>query len=162
MNRRYESILVFTRVITTWPLPVNCLASCGKRVFCIEKSLALNPDSVMQPVCMFRFCSRRVPGLSLNLACQRLDSQTEKELAARKCPSEQPFLNFTRHADPAMNLRIARAWSQAATARISRMGGPICPWPSKPQRWQNGDRVCVRTLSKCGHCTPDASAVRVA
>jgi hypothetical protein len=49
----------------------------------------------------------------LEPACQRLDSQTEKELAAGKCPSEQPFLNFTRHADPALNLRIARAWSDA-------------------------------------------------
>jgi protein O-GlcNAc transferase len=91
----------------------------------IEKSLALNPGfgsafslhvQILQQACAWS---------KLEPACQRLDSQTEKELAAGKCPSEQPFLNFTRHADPALNLRIARAWSDASAARISSMGGPF-------------------------------------
>lgn len=90
-----------------------------------KKSLALNPEfgsavslhvQIMQQACAWS---------ELEPACQRLDGQTEKELAAGRCPSEQPFLNFTRHADPALNLRIARAWSDASAARISNMGGPL-------------------------------------
>jgi protein O-GlcNAc transferase len=79
----------------------------------IEKSLALNPGFGSAVSLHVQILQQACAWSKLEPACQRLDSQTEKELAAGKCPSEQPFLNFTRHADPALNLRIARAWSDA-------------------------------------------------
>jgi protein O-GlcNAc transferase len=94
-------------------------------VLFIEKTLALNPKFGSAVSLHVQILQQACAWSQLELACQRLDSQTEKEIAAGRCPSEQPFLNFTRHADPALNLRIARAWSDASAAGISCMGGPF-------------------------------------
>jgi protein O-GlcNAc transferase len=94
-------------------LACKLLGKLREAVLFIEKSLALNPKFGSAVSLHVQILQQACAWSKLEPACQRLDSQTEKELAAGKCPSEQPFLNFTRHADPALNLRIARAWSDA-------------------------------------------------
>ncbi|MBC2734784.1 MAG: tetratricopeptide repeat protein [Desulfobacteraceae bacterium] len=87
-----------------------------------KQSLALNPEFGDASSLRVQIFQQACAWSDLERACTRLDATTKKEIAVGRCPSEQPFLNFTRHADPALNLRIARAWSDFTAARISRMG----------------------------------------
>ncbi|MCG8509905.1 MAG: tetratricopeptide repeat protein [Rhodospirillales bacterium] len=42
-----------------------------------------------------------------------LDRSTDRAIAAGLASIEEPFLNVSRHADPARNLSVARSWAQA-------------------------------------------------
>lgn len=98
-----------------------------------EQSLALNPQFGEAASLLVQIYQQACAWSDLENACGRLDEITEKEIAAGQYPAEQPFLNFTRHASPALNLRVARAWSESAAARISRMGGPFVHGPRNPK-----------------------------
>lgn len=50
-----------------------------------------------------------------------LDEMTQKALAEGKRPHEVPFVNLTRYADPAGNLRIARSWAESAASGVSHL-----------------------------------------
>jgi protein O-GlcNAc transferase len=101
-----------------------------------KKSLALNPEFGDASSLLVQVYQQACAWSDLEAACKRLDATTQKELAAGRCPSEQPFLSFTRHMDPGLNLRVARAWSDAAATRISRLGGAFGHGHRKPKDGQ--------------------------
>jgi protein O-GlcNAc transferase len=45
---------------------------------------------------------------------RKLDALTDAALQSGRKPEETPFLSIVRHADPQLNLKIARAWSREA------------------------------------------------
>jgi protein O-GlcNAc transferase len=49
----------------------------------------------------------------------KLDKLTAQALDAGKKPDEMPFLNLARHADPPLNYKVAKAWSDEITRRVS-------------------------------------------
>ncbi len=49
----------------------------------------------------------------------RLDALTRQSLSKNKKPAEGPFLNLSRHADPAINHAVARAWSRTLSAGLT-------------------------------------------
>jgi protein O-GlcNAc transferase len=49
---------------------------------------------------------------------RKLDQLTRKALSEGRQPAENPFLNITRHADPAANLAVAQAWSRNLSTRV--------------------------------------------
>lgn len=49
----------------------------------------------------------------------KLDELTEKAFREGKKPAEMPFLNLTRHWDPSLNHRVAKAWSDEICGRIA-------------------------------------------
>jgi protein O-GlcNAc transferase len=49
----------------------------------------------------------------------KLDKLTAQALDAGKKPDEMPFLNLTRHADPSLNYKVAKAWSNEISCRVS-------------------------------------------
>jgi protein O-GlcNAc transferase len=106
-------------------LACKLLGRLSEAVAFVEQALALDPEFGDAASLLVQILQQSCAWSDLKTACESLDVKTDKEIADGRCPSEQPFLNFTRHADPAMNLRVARAWSQAATARVSRLGGPF-------------------------------------
>lgn len=55
---------------------------------------------------------------------RKLDQLTRKALSEGRQPAENPFLNITRHADPAANLAVAQAWSSNLSTRIRAMALP--------------------------------------
>jgi protein O-GlcNAc transferase len=52
----------------------------------------------------------------------KLDQQTETELKASRRTSETPFQNITRHGNPALNLAVAKSWSDEISRPISNAG----------------------------------------
>ena len=49
----------------------------------------------------------------------KLDQYTRQALDDGKKPDEMPFLNLTRHADPSLNYKVAKAWSDEISNRMS-------------------------------------------
>jgi protein O-GlcNAc transferase len=98
-----------------------------------KKSLALNPEFGDASSLLVQVYQQACAWSDLEAACKRLDATTQRELAAGRCPSEQPFLSFTRHIDPGLNLRVARAWSDAAATCISHLGGAFGHGHRKPK-----------------------------
>jgi protein O-GlcNAc transferase len=49
----------------------------------------------------------------------KLNELTGQALDDGKKPDEMPFLNLTRHSDPALNYKVAKAWSDEISGRMS-------------------------------------------
>jgi protein O-GlcNAc transferase len=49
----------------------------------------------------------------------KLDELTAQALNDGKKPDEMPFLNLTRHSDPSLNYKVAKAWSDEISSRMS-------------------------------------------
>jgi predicted O-linked N-acetylglucosamine transferase (SPINDLY family) len=98
-----------------------------------KQALSMDPAGGDAASLLVQILQQACAWSDLETACEQLDAITENEIAAGKCPAEQPFLNFTLHADPALNLRIACAWSDAAAARRSQMGGTLVHGRRNPE-----------------------------
>lgn len=61
----------------------------------------------------------------------QLTQQTQKALAWKALPAEQPLFNISRAADPALNLAVARAWSRSIANR-ARRGAPVFKHGKRP------------------------------
>jgi protein O-GlcNAc transferase len=51
---------------------------------------------------------------------KKLDALTGDALACGRRPAETPFLNISRHADPALNMAVVSSWCDRSAARISK------------------------------------------
>ena len=109
-----------------------------------KKALILKPEFGSACSLLVQIYQQSCAWIDLEAACKRLDTVTENELAAGRCPSEQPFLNFTRHADPETNLRVARAWSSAATAQMKRSGSSF----THARTNRGDDRIVIGYVSE--------------
>jgi len=88
-------------------------------VNCHKRVLEINPDNDMA-------LSNLVNGLmfvcdwcELERWDQQLDQATQLAIKLEKNPEEMPFLNICRHADPKLNLAVAKAWSKEIETRVS-------------------------------------------
>ena len=62
---------------------------------------------------------------SLRKVLPDLDRQTRTALEQGALPAEQPLFNISRTAEPALNLAVARAWSQSIAKRVRHAAAPF-------------------------------------
>jgi protein O-GlcNAc transferase len=86
---------------------------------CLKRALKIRPNNDMA-------LSNLINGLMF--ACEwdelerwnrQLDQTTQLALKLKKKPEEMPFLNICRHADPKLNLAVARAWSKKIEKHVN-------------------------------------------
>jgi len=86
---------------------------------CYLKALNINPEypkahshlvHQLQHVCTWQ---------ELEGFAAKLDELTQKALDGGRKPDEMPFLNLVRHSDLSLNYKVARAWSDEITSRMS-------------------------------------------
>ena len=67
----------------------------------------------------------------------KLDELTQTALDGGQQPDEMPFLNLARHADSSLNFRVARAWSDEISRRMSGIArsNPICSRAERRRKW---------------------------
>jgi protein O-GlcNAc transferase len=88
-------------------------------VNCFKKALKIRPDNEMA-------LSNLVNGLmfvcdwsELEKWNQQLDQATQSAIKLKRNPEEMPFLNLSRHANPKLNLAVAKAWSKKIETGVS-------------------------------------------
>ena len=83
------------------------------------KALAIQPDypkayshlvHQLQHICAWQ---------KLEAFDAKLNELTGQALDDGKKPDEMPFLNLTRHSDPSLNYKVAKAWSEEISGRMS-------------------------------------------
>jgi protein O-GlcNAc transferase len=77
-----------------------------------RKALAANPDYEKACAYLVHLLRQQCAWNDLESMHRKLDRMTCNAVKSRKKPAETPFQNLVRCADPAMNLAVARAWSQ--------------------------------------------------
>lgn len=77
-----------------------------------RKALSANPDYEKACAYLVHLLRQQCAWNDLESMHQKLDRMTRNAVKRRKKPAETPFQNLVRCADPAMNLAVARAWSQ--------------------------------------------------
>jgi len=131
LNRLHEALEAYRKAAEIKPddVPVYCnMALClrwlGKTddaVACYRKILELKPDTPeaysslvhqLQHVCAWQEVADLLPGM---------DAMTRELLEKGERTSETPFENLTRHANPALNLSVAKSWSAAIEKSVAHL-----------------------------------------
>ncbi|MGE0083705.1 MAG: tetratricopeptide repeat protein [Desulfococcaceae bacterium] len=131
LNRLHEALDAYRKAAEIKPddVPVYCnMALClrwlGKTddaVACYRKILELKPDTPeayssllhqLQHVCAWQEVADILPGM---------DAMTQELLEKGERTSETPFENLTRHANPALNLSVAKSWSAAIEKSVAHL-----------------------------------------
>jgi len=110
-RKREEAISCYRKALEADP---NLAAACNNLVFDLQLS------------CLWQ---------ELAAVNSRLDQFTKSALADGKKPDEDPFVNLTRHADPALNFAVAKAWSHETAAYVSYLRDIY-----KPERFSFDER----------------------
>ncbi len=87
------------------------LGQHDKAVRCYEKAVALKPDYEKAICYLYRQYQKHCEWKKAQPLDVRLDALTRASLNRGERPEETPFLNISRHADPALNRAVAHAWS---------------------------------------------------
>lgn len=91
----------------------------------LTQALDLAPDNAEALSLMVYLKRRLCDWNGIEELDRRLDELTRQSLSLKEKPAEGPFLNLSRHADPAINYAVARAWSQSLSAGLM-------PVPNEP------------------------------
>jgi len=83
-----------------------------------QKALLLKPDYGAAHASLVHQMRQACAWEDLKNLDQKLDQLTQKALSEEKRPAENPFLNISRHADPASNLLVAQAWSRDLSKKV--------------------------------------------
>ena len=86
---------------------------------CYEKAVALKPDYEKAVCYLYKQYQRNCEWDKVEAIGMRLDALTQASIESGVRPAETPFLNISRHDNPALNHAVARAWSQAIESRGS-------------------------------------------
>ncbi len=102
----------------------NVMKTCGRLAEALasyEQALAREPEHpealsnlvfVMMLACAWK---------PLAAYAARLDRLTQADIVSNRKTAEPPFLNVTRHADPALNVAVARTWSRDVARRVAAL-----------------------------------------
>lgn len=90
-------------------------------ISCYENALQIQPeypDALSQLVHLLQqTCAwQKLDGLS-----EKLDGLTQIALNSGTKPAESPYINVTRHADPDLNFKVAKLWSDNFARHISKL-----------------------------------------
>ncbi|RJQ82993.1 MAG: tetratricopeptide repeat protein [Desulfobacteraceae bacterium] len=91
-------------------------------VYC-RKALSITPHFAEAQVYLFQLAQHACDWRQAEQAAPDLDRLSAAQLDSGRKPSESPLLSLRRHADPAKNLAVARAWSGSVNARAMQMSG---------------------------------------
>ena len=83
-----------------------------KATRCYEAAVAIHPDYEKAVCYLFKQYQRECDWENAHPIGLRLDRMTRDALQKGTRPQETPFVNISRHADPALNYAVARAWSR--------------------------------------------------
>lgn len=124
-----EAIECYRRALAIQPEFVKAYSNLGMAyqgmerseaaVSCFRKAIEIQPDYASAYRHLVHQLQKDCSWSEMAAAAVRLDRLTKASLEAGVRPAEDPFLNLTRHADPAYNLAVARAWSDEICRRIA-------------------------------------------
>ena len=77
---------------------------------CLERAIELDPGYENALVHLVTYLIGQCEWDSVAKYGKQLDRNTQHALETSRKPAENPFLNLIRHADPALNYMVARAW----------------------------------------------------
>jgi len=83
-----------------------------------QKAISLKPDYRAAHASLVHQMRQACTCVGLEELDQRVDQFTQKALSEDRRPAENPFLNVSRHADPALNLAVAQAWSRDLSEKV--------------------------------------------
>jgi len=83
-----------------------------------HKAIALNPEYASAYAGLVHQARQACAWEGLAGWDQKVDQFTSQALAENRRPAENPFLNICRHADPALNAAVARAWSRDVAQKV--------------------------------------------
>ncbi len=102
----------------------NVLKNLGRLDEAIQfyrKAIQLEPENAEAYGSLVQQLRRTCAWQDLESLSAKLDTLTQKALHQGTQPAEGPFINITRHPDPAYNLAVARAWSSDITQSMSSL-----------------------------------------
>jgi protein O-GlcNAc transferase len=88
-------------------------------VNCFKKALKIKPDNEMALCNLVNGLMFVCDWSELKKWNQQLDRATQAAIKLKNTSEEMPFLNLCRHADPKLNLIVAKAWSKKIDAHVS-------------------------------------------
>jgi protein O-GlcNAc transferase len=86
---------------------------------CYLNALNITPDYPKAYSHLVHQLQHRCTWQKLEAFTAKLDELTKQALDDGKKPDEMPFLNLTRHSDPSLNCKVAKAWSDEISGRMS-------------------------------------------
>jgi len=88
-------------------------------VACFRKAIEIQPDYASAFRHLVHQLQKDCSWSEMEAPAAGLDRLTKLSLDAGVRPAEDPFLNLTRHPNPAHNLAVARAWSTDICRRVA-------------------------------------------
>ena len=90
-------------------------------VACFRRAIEIDPDYASAYRHLVHQLQKDCSWSQMEAPAAKLDRLTKASLDAGVRPAEDPFLNLTRHPDPAHNFAIARAWSTDICRRVAEI-----------------------------------------
>jgi protein O-GlcNAc transferase len=87
-----------------------------------QKALQLKPDFPDSVSYLVRLLQHTCDWRSIDSLSHKLDDLTKKALDKGQKTAEPPMLSLRRHADPAINLSVAKSWSRHIHRSVSNSG----------------------------------------
>ena len=129
LNRYRQALICYRKAAQIEPAnAVVCLnlgialAEVGKpkeATSSYRRALDLKPDYAKACAYLVKLLQSECDWPDLEHWNRKLDAQTSNALACGRLPAETPFLNITRHADPALNSVVAKSWCGRSAGLIS-------------------------------------------
>jgi protein O-GlcNAc transferase len=115
---------------------------------CFLKALKINPEYPKAHSHLVHQLQHVCAWPELEGFAAKLDELTQKALDGGEKPDEMPFLNLARHSDSSLNYRVARAWSDEISRRVSGIAQfyPIDNGATHTQKWKKA-KITVGYLS---------------
>jgi protein O-GlcNAc transferase len=99
-----------------------CQMGVGKSLEAADsyrRALDINPDYSKACAYLVGQLQQECAWQELKHWSQKLDDLTKRSIDRKEQPAETPFLNITRHADPAINYAVAKLWCGNVTRPVS-------------------------------------------
>ena len=121
-------------------------------VACFHKAIEIRPNYASAIKHLVSHLQKDCSWSELATTAARLDRLTKAALDAGARPAEDPFLNLSRHPDPAHNLAVAKAWSTDICRRMAE----VKPGFSFDGRRRRSKPITIGYLSNNFHDHPMA------
>jgi protein O-GlcNAc transferase len=112
-------------------------------IACYEKALLIKPDLPATYNHLFHQLQHMCDWQKLKGMTNNLDGLTAKAIDNGTRSPEMPFVNLTRHADPPLNLAVARSWSSDIARRMSSLKNAF----SFDDRSSNNKKITIGYIS---------------
>ncbi len=131
MGEMEQSLAAYQKAIELEPESASAWANKGilekklgrtdQSITSFETALLFQPDMAEALSELTHQCQHVCQWEKVAVLGDRLDRLTQQALASGEKPSEAPFSNISRHADPALNHAVARAWSNFIARRTANL-----------------------------------------